>query len=58
MKIRMLTSLCGPDYQHPSGAVVEFSAAEAKSLIEAGYAEPVGEKPSKRAQTRSKPEGK
>ena len=44
MKIKMLVSLAGADYAlSPNEETDRFEDAEAIRLIEAGYAEPVGE---------------
>jgi len=40
MKIKMTTGLSGPDYSLSPGDVRDFPAAEARRLIEAGYAVP------------------
>lgn len=42
MKIKMLTGLTGPQYSLAPGDERDFPDAEAKRLIEAGYAAPVG----------------
>lgn len=51
MKIKMLTPICGHrhdakgkvigDFAHKDGAIVEWPDAEARRLIERGYAESV-----------------
>lgn len=41
MKIRLLTSLAGPDGAHYSGEEIEMVDAEAVRYIAHGYAEPV-----------------
>lgn len=46
MKVKMLVSVAGAGYTLAPGDEHEFSAAEAKNMIEAGYAVPVAaEKP-------------
>ena len=46
MRIRLLTSICGPGLDLGYGAETEaFSDAEAIRLIESGQAEPVAEPP-------------
>lgn len=40
MKVKMLTSMAGAEYSLSPGDVREFPDAEAKRLIEAGYAAP------------------
>ena len=39
MQVRMKTKMAGPEDNHAVGAVVEFPAKVAKSLIDGGYAE-------------------
>jgi hypothetical protein len=41
MKIKMLTSMSGPTLQRNHGDEIEVPDAEAKRLIEAGFAAPV-----------------
>jgi hypothetical protein len=41
MKIKMLTSMSGPPLQRNHGDEIEVPDAEAKRLIEAGFAAPV-----------------
>jgi hypothetical protein len=43
MKIKMLTGLCGPDYNLAPGDAHDFGDAEAVRLIEAGFAVPLAE---------------
>ena len=44
MKIKMLTSLSGPDYSYEANQIAEFEDEEAVRLIEAGIAVPVSGK--------------
>lgn len=54
MKIRMLVSLAGPEYALDAGQETDrFDDAEARRLIEAGYAVPVPEKRVERAVPRA-----
>lgn len=41
MKIKMLTSMSGPNDQRARGDEIDVEDAEAVRLIEAGFAEPV-----------------
>lgn len=43
MRVRMLTSIAGADFALSPGDEHEFTAAEAQRMIEAGYAEAVGQ---------------
>lgn len=43
MKVKLLVSMAGAETRH-AGDLHECSAEEAARLIEAGYAEPVGDK--------------
>lgn len=49
MKIKMLTSLAGPEYALSRGDEREFEDGEAIRLIEAGYAVPAADAPMERA---------
>ena len=50
MKIKMLTSLCGPEYSLNAGDETDrFTQAEAIRFIEAGFAVPVAEEKIERA---------
>ncbi|BCH32632.1 hypothetical protein MesoLjLc_45620 [Mesorhizobium sp. L-8-10] len=49
MKIKMLTSMSGPEVQRNRGDVIEVSADEAVRLAEAGFAELVRSEPPDRA---------
>ena len=53
MKIKMLTSMSGPTVQRNRGDEVDVPAPEASRLIEAGFAEPVGNAPREKATSRS-----
>ena len=53
MKIKMLTSMSGPDVQRRRGDELEVSADEAGRLIEAGFAEPVRGEPREKAVSRA-----
>lgn len=53
MKIRMLTSMSGPDVQRRRGDELEMSTDEAGRLIEAGFAEPVRSEPREKAMSRA-----
>lgn len=52
MKVKMLTSFGTVDRNYRSGDEVNLDKDEAKALLEAGFAEPVGSTPAKRASTR------
>ena len=52
MKIRFLASLGTASYVYTSGEEADLDKNEAKQLIEAGIAEPIGSTPAKRASTR------
>jgi hypothetical protein len=52
VKIKMLTSFGTADRNYHAGEEIDLSNDEAKSLLEAGYAAPVGKTPAKRAATR------
>lgn len=54
MKIRMLESFGNADYTFAAGEEVDVEKGEAKQLVEAGFAVPVGKAPAKRAEKRSK----
>jgi hypothetical protein len=54
MKIRFLTGFGNPVRNFNPGEEADVDKAEAKQLIEAGLAEPVGSTPAKRANTRKK----
>jgi hypothetical protein len=54
MKIRLLTNFGGADRNYAPGEEADFSADDAKALIESGQAVPVGKAPAKRAETRKK----
>jgi hypothetical protein len=41
MKIKMTTSMIGPNENREAGTEIEVDADEAKRLIEKGFAEPV-----------------
>lgn len=43
MLVKMLTSLCGPEYTLAPGDRHDFPAEEAESLINAGFAEKAGD---------------
>lgn len=55
MKVRMLTSFGTAEQNYHTGDEVNLDKDEAKSLVEAGFAEPVGSTPAKRASTRKAP---
>lgn len=55
MKVRLLTSFGTADRNYNAGDEVTLDNAEAKDLLEAGFAEPVGSTPAKRASTRKTP---
>ena len=42
MKVKMLISIAGADYALAPGDEHDFPANEAKNMVEAGYAVPVG----------------
>ena len=52
----MLTSLGTADKTYSAGEELDVDKDEAKSLLDAGFAEPVGKPPAKRASTRKKAE--
>lgn len=52
MKVKMVTGLSGPDYSLSPGDEHEFGEAEAKRLIEAGFAVSLADAP-KRASSAS-----
>lgn len=57
MKIKMLTSIAGPDFAlSPNEETERFSDAEARRLIDAGFAVPVSEQPIERAVKKPAPE--
>jgi len=56
MKIRLLTGISGDGIAHSPGEVIDVPNAEGKSRCELGQAEPVAEKPAKRASTRKQSE--
>lgn len=41
MKVRLKTTMAGPEGAFPLGSVIEASAEEAEALIAGGFAEPV-----------------
>ena len=41
MRIRMRTTIAGPEFAAPAGKEIEVSAEQGVELIEAGYADPV-----------------
>ena len=41
MRIRMRTTIAGPEFTAPAGKEIEVSAEQGLELIEAGYADPV-----------------
>jgi hypothetical protein len=45
MKIKMLTSMSGPDVQRNAGDEIDVAADEAGRLIEAGFAAPIRSEP-------------
>jgi hypothetical protein len=49
MKVKLKTSLSGPDISLASGDIHECDEAEAGRLIEAGYAVPYDEKAAEKA---------
>ena len=58
MKVKMLTSFGTADTNYHVGDEVNLEKDEAKALVEAGFAEPVGSTPAKRAATRKAPSKK
>lgn len=56
MKLKMLTSMSGPTLTLAPDDEHEFEAAEAKRLIEAGFAVPVASKKAERAAKNPAPE--
>jgi hypothetical protein len=58
VKIRMNTDFGTVDKNYHAGQEVDADKEEAVALIEAGYAEPVGAAPAKRAATRKAPASK
>lgn len=54
MKIRLLEAFGNADASYAPGQEADVDKDEAKQLIEAGLAEPVGSTPAKRASTRKK----
>lgn len=52
MKVKMLTSFGTAERNYHAGDEVSLDKDEAKALLEAGFAEPVGSTPAKRASTR------
>jgi hypothetical protein len=52
MKVRMLTGFGTADRSYRAGEEVDLDKDEAKSLLEAGFAEPIGKAPAKKASTR------
>lgn len=52
MKVRMLTGFGTADRNYHAGQEVDLDKDEAKALVEAGFAEPMGSTPAKRASTR------
>lgn len=55
MKVRMLTGFGTADRNYHVGDKIDLEKDEAKALVEAGYAEPIGAAPAKRANTRKAP---
>lgn len=55
MKVRMLTSFGTADRNYNAGEEVDLDKDEAKALLDAGFAEPIGSTPAKRASTRKAP---
>jgi hypothetical protein len=55
MKVKMLTGFGTADRNYHVGEELDLNKDEAKALVEAGYAEPVGSAPAKRASTRKAP---
>jgi hypothetical protein len=55
MKVRMLTGFGTADRNYHTGDEIDLEQDEAKALVEAGYAEPLGSAPAKRASTRKAP---
>ncbi|MEG3144223.1 hypothetical protein U1839_06110 [Sphingomonas sp. RT2P30] len=49
MRVRMLTSMAGPDISMSVGDIYECDQAEAIRLIEAGFAAPEADAPKERA---------
>lgn len=47
IKIRLLTSVASSDYVYAAGEEVDAPPERAKDLLQAGYAEPIGETPAK-----------
>lgn len=54
MKVKMLTSFGTADKNYHAGETLDLDKDEAKALVEAKFAEPVGSTPAKRANTRKK----
>jgi hypothetical protein len=54
MKVKMLTSFGTANRNYHTGEEIDLDKDEAKALIEAGFASPVGTTPAKRASTRKK----
>lgn len=52
MKVKMLTGFGTADRNYHAGETLDLETDEAKSLVEAGFAEPIGSAPAKRANTR------
>jgi hypothetical protein len=52
MKVKMLTSFGTADANYHVGDELNLDKDEARALVEAGFAEPVGSTPAKRASTR------
>jgi len=55
MKVKMLTSFGTADRNYHTGDEVDLDNEQAKAFLEAGFAEPVGKTPAKRASTRKAP---
>jgi hypothetical protein len=55
MKVRMTTGFGTADRNYHAGEEIDLDTDEAKALVEAGFAEPVGSTPAKRASTRKAP---
>ena len=55
MKVKMLTSFGTAERNYHAGDELNLDKDEAKALLDAGFAEPVGSTPAKRASTRKAP---
>ncbi|MDY6796963.1 MAG: hypothetical protein SWK76_17025 [Actinomycetota bacterium] len=56
MKVKMLTSMAGPNLSYQAGQVVEMDEKEAERLISAGFAEKAGGREAPETATKSAPE--